>query len=219
MATFSNLLGRLRREVIAEDERAGGGWEDSELLTMLFQSSTELAGQLGFPARMHAGFSVANGARSFAAPERIVRGKSLMLGGNRLRETSMNEVLKMYSYTGAPRVFTFDPRRGGVVDFAPPAERAYPSGSCFFEYVEALDPDALQASDEPWLGRYREYHWIIPLHAGAKAWEMVDDSERASYFLQRFAPGFQSLAAILNQTTLGDLMVPPQVRGDEGGRQ
>lgn len=219
MATFTNLLVRLRREVLGEDARAGGGWEDDDLLQMMYQSSAEIAGQLGFPVRLKADFSVATGAFQFTAPAGTVRAKSLMLGSNRLRETDVNEVLKMRAYTGAPRVFAFDPRRADVINFSPKAERAYEVGSCLLEYVERLDPDALKTSDEPWSGKYREYHYIVPLHAGAKAWEMVDDAERAAYFLQRFAQGFQSLAAVLNQTTLGELMVPPQARNDEGGRQ
>ena len=219
MATFSNLLERMRREVIGEDARSGGGWEDDDLLEMMFQSSSEIAGQLGFPTILKADFSVATNATSFAAPTAIVRAKSLMLGSNRLRETDVNEVLKMRGYTGIPRVFSFDPRRGDLIDFAPKADTAYPVGTCVLEYVQRIDPDALTQTDEPWAGKYREYHWIVPLHAGVKAWEMVDDSERSIYFFQRFSQGFQGLAAILNQTTLGELMIPPQARNDEGGRQ
>lgn len=220
MATFADLLEIVRREVVAEDARTGGGWEDTDLLEMLFQSSTDIAGQLGFPVRLKSDFSVAINAVQFTAPTDIVRAKSLMLGSNRCRETDVNEVLKMRAYTDVPpRVFAFDPRRGGVVDFAPPAERAYAVGTCVLEYVEAIDPNDLESTDEPWDGAYKQYHWVIPYHVGAKAWEAVDDYDRASYFRGLFTPGFRSLAAILNQTTLGELMIPPQARNDEGGRQ
>jgi hypothetical protein len=103
-----------------------------------------------------------------------------------------------------PRYYSFDPRRGDIVEFGPQAPRA---GTVTYEAVLEYDAEARTAGDEMWDGLFPSWHYLILHRAAAKAFEASLEQEKASYHLQKMMAMQQEFSAYLNRTPVGNLVM------------
>jgi hypothetical protein len=218
MSTFSELLSVMRREVISENSASGGFSDADDLLPMLYNASAEIAAHLGFPVVSDATVSWSEGDLSFSAPADMVWPQELMVNGRRVELTNVSTVLRKQGLEAlrTPRFFAYDPRQASDVLFAPEALYNQTAGSAVLRYVKAINTSLLTQGSTVWDGLFPDFHWLVPLRAGANAWDSLGESERAGYFNDKFGQGLQVFAARLGVTHVGNLMVPPEARNDKG---
>jgi hypothetical protein len=104
---------------------------------------------------------------------------------------------------GQPRYYNWDPKRGGLVYFAPKAPRA---GTIRFEYVTEYDASSALVTDQVWDGLFPAFHDLVVFRAGHKAFDASLEVERAQYWLQREQARSQEFAAFLNKTPVNRLV-------------
>ena len=198
MATFADLLVAFRREVVAQE--TGGNFEDDDLYEMLYNASVEIASHFGFPVLTDATATLVIDATSVTAPADMADVKSVTINGRTLDIAPYEVVLRKRSLaSGIPRYFNFDPKRGGNIDFGPAAKTSVSAGSVVVEYVKSIDVSTLTSADSPWSGLLPDFHWVVPLRAGANVWDGMGDQDTASYFNGRSNQGLQLMAVRLRQ--------------------
>ena len=218
MATFNELLGVMRREVISENEASGGFDNAGDLLPMLYNASAEIAAHLGFPVVTTAGVDWEADEFWFDAPGEMVWPHSLVVNGMHVKMASTEVVFRKLTLPPArtPRYFAFDPREGQNVFFAPRALVNQVAGSVILRYVSPVDVSGLTAGSEVWDGMFPDFHWLVPLRAGSNAWDSLGEPERAQYFNGKFNEGLSVFAARLGVTNVGNLLLPSEARVDRG---
>lgn len=184
---FNDLLSMLKGEVLA-DSLIGASFTDSVLLDMLYDSSVEIAGTLGFPQE-DASAAVADGDSTIAIDSdlAVLRVNQVRIGAFNLRVGSPSDVLRKAQYlTGRPAVYEFDPRLREPIQFAPPYGGTGATASVRYTIDLSSERESYTGTSEPWLGYFRNWWSIIVLHAGDKAVRSEGDLERASAFQQRY---------------------------------
>jgi hypothetical protein len=210
--TFDELKTVFLREVVAD--ATGDVW-DADAMTLLKNASAEIAAVLGFPQVTASGDLLAN-ATAIIAPTGIAGMKvtQVIIGPWNLEPVSYAQLLTLRKRGGGvPVAYSFDPRRGGNIEIAPAPNAPH---SYAIEYVKALVPSGIINTAAAWEGRFPDWHWLIPLRAGQNAWRMVSNSQQADYFESKFMSGLQAFAAVLGDTTLANMMIPPEQRSDRG---
>lgn len=208
----------MRREVISENSASGGFSDATDLLPMLYNASAEIAAHLGFPVVTDATITWGEGDSSFTAPSGMVWPQELFVNNRRIELTNVATVLRKQGLSGlrSPRFFAYDPRQPSDVLFAPESTGIQSAGSVKLRYVKAIDTSVLTAGSTVWDGLFPDFHWLVPLRAGANAWDSLGEQERSAYFNDKFSQGLQVFAARLGVTHVGNLIVPMEARNDKG---
>lgn len=213
---FNDLLTMLKREVIADDTM-GAQHDDAHLLSMLYDSSVEIAATLGFPQDDFTA-SVSGGAASIPIPAdlAITRINQVRIGPYNLRIGSPVDVLRKSQYlAGGPAVYEFDPRVRDPLRFAPPMEasRSFPAEVRYTRDL-SVTRQTYTATSQPWEGLFRGWWPVIVLHAGDKAVRSEGDLERASVFQQRYQMQLLSFGKFLGLPSDEMGLVELQARRD-----
>lgn len=218
MSTFHELLSVMRREVISENTASGGFSDADDLLPMLYNASAEVAAHLSFPVVTDATISWDEGALSFTAPADMIWPQELFVNRRRVELTNVATVLRKQGLAPlrTPRFFAYDPRQPSDVLIAPEALYYQGDGSVELRYVKAIDTSVLTQGSTVWDGLFPDFHWLVPLRAGANAWDSLGEHERSAYFNDKFGQGLQVFAARLGVTHVGNLLVPSEARNDKG---
>lgn len=200
--TFGEATTILRNDILAE--LSTDFYENEDLEQFIKDAARELAQAHQFPREV-ATAAVALAATTFtpAAESATVALNEVAIDGFELKLAPLSTVLQYkVAAIGNPRYYAYDPRRGGVVDFAPPALRA---GTVTYERVIEYDTSLLGPSDEIWDGLFASWHMLVLHRAGAKAFEASLETERASYHLQRMMAMQQEFSAYLERTPVSQL--------------
>lgn len=214
--TFTELLTILRREVLGDP--GSQVWEDDDLQEMLKNASSEIAGLLGFP-QAYGNANLSAGASAFTPASDILNTQlgQVMIGDANLHPVTLAEVLQKRAWAdpGLPEAYSFDPRRGAnSIEFAPVLEGA---AMATYEYTRFLDPGDLADGDEAWEGLFPQWHWLVPIRAGANAWRSVQAFDRSDYFRQEFLLGMEAFSGYLGITNPLARMEEPRLRRDHAG--
>ena len=208
--TFGEARTILRNDMLAELSTDYFGEE--ELLRYLQAASRELAQAHQFPTDIET-VNVAQGATNFtlASGSAALALNEVAIDGFELKLVPLATVLQYRLFTEGVRAvqsnvryYTFDPRRGDVVEFAPRAPRA---GVVTYEAVLEYDAEARGASDSMWDGLFPSWHYLIIHRAAAKAFEASLEEEKASYHQQKMMAMQQEFSAYLNRTPIGNVVV------------
>jgi len=221
MSTFNELVSVMRREIISETAGDGGFDDAADLLPMLYNASAEVAAHLAFPVVLNASVSWEAEDYSFSPPADMVWPRALFVNMKKVELRPTDWVVRKLGLPAerTPRFFSFDPRHAsGDVLFAPASLSGQAPGSATLEYVSGVDVGALSGASEVWGGLFPDFHWVVPLRAGANAWNSVGEFERSEYFNEKFNQGLQVFAARLGVTNVANLMLPREARDDKGGR-
>ncbi len=218
MATFTNLLTTLRRDVVGEDSFTGS-WQDDELLAMLKEVSVSIGSQMSIPRKTDGRGSILTGADSITSPTDFHEVFAVTLEGRMLElvDYATLQRRRNFNSTGRPKYYWHDPSVGGDVQIAPTADQGYTD--IYFEYAETHDPTTLLDSDEPWDGTWKDFHWIVPLRTGVRLWEAVGEFQVAQHYAARYNEGMQTFAARLGLTNVARLMIQPEQRDDDGSKR
>ena len=146
MRTFQQLLTMMRREVVTESTDSGG-FDDADLLAMLYQASSEIAAMLSFPVAIDDSLSLDAGDRELPTlPTGMAWPRSLRIYGDELALVPRHVLERKYSAPGhLPRFFAWDPRRGGTIRVAPVPADPVPVGAIEMEDVQDIDARDLAA--------------------------------------------------------------------------
>lgn len=203
--TFGEAQTSLRNDVLAE--ASTDYYSDADLFGFLKQAAQEIALDFGFPTAVSTA-SVVTDASSFSLPadSANVDLNEVSFDGFRLLLQPYATVQAAVDQTsiGVPRYYNFDPKRGGVVFFAPKAPR---NGVIKFEYVQNYDVSGVTTGSVIWDGLFVPFHNLVVFSAGVKAFDASLEQERAGYWLQRYQARSQEFAAFLNKTPLNKLVV------------
>lgn len=200
--TFGEATTILRNDILAE--LSTDFYENEDLERYLKDAARELAQAHQFPREVET-VAVAQFAHQFTpvAGAATIALNEIAIDGFELKLVPLATVLQYkVGGHGNPRYYAFDPRRGGVVDFAPPTMRA---GTVTYESVIEYDTETLGPSDEIWDGLFASWHMLVVHRAAAKAFEASLESERASYHLQRMMAMQQEFSAYLERTPVSQL--------------
>lgn len=229
MATFSNLLETMRREVFTK-AAVNMDFDDEELGAVLFNASSEIAAHFGFPIIEDATITWLEDATSFIAPADMVWPISLVVNNSRveLKHVEFVRGKQTLPKIRSPRFFAFEAKYnpGGARNFlfAPPANQDQNAGTVVLTYVRAIDTSSYPVSptwaqlraQEAWDGLFPDFHWLIPLKAGLILWASMNQIEQAAGFAERFNQGMQTFSTRLAATNVANLMVPKEARHDKG---
>jgi hypothetical protein len=208
--TFGQARTILRNDILAELSTEFFGEE--ELLRYLLESARELAQAHQFPTEIGTAaivegdttFTPVVGSATLSINEAAFNGFELKLVplATVLQYLELREGVRRIAPN--PRYYSFDPRRGGDVRFAPPAPR---DGTITYEVVVEYDTDVLGADDDIWDGLFPSWHYLVIHRAAAKAFDASMEQERASYHLQRMMAMQQEFSAYLKRTPLADIVM------------
>lgn len=154
---FNDLLAMLKAEVLA-DSLVGAQFSDSVLLSMLYESSVEIAATLGFPQEdFTASVAVGGSAIPIPADLSVLRVNQVRVGSYSLRVGSPADVLRKAQFlSGMPSVYEFDPRVRDPIQFAPPwgGSSAVPAVVRYTVDLSA-EREAYMGTSVPWGGLFR----------------------------------------------------------------
>lgn len=208
--TFGQARTILRNDMLAELSTEFYGEE--ELLRYLLESARELAQAHQFPTTLNT-VAVLEGDTTFTpvAGSATLSINEAAFNGFELKLTPLATVLQYRELLEGvrriapnPRYYSFDPRRGGDVEFAPPAPRA---GTITYEAVTEYETSLLGSDDDIWGGLFPSWHYLVIHRAAAKAFDASMEQERASYHLQRMMAMQQEFSAYLKRTPLADVVM------------
>jgi hypothetical protein len=216
--TFGEARTILRNDILAE--LSTNYYQEDELLRYLLDSAREIAIAHQFPTDINTA-AVVLGATTFTpdAGESTISINEVAFNGFEMKLVPLATVLQyrelregVRQIAPNPRYYSWDTRRGGNVEFAPPAPRP---GVITYEAVVEYDTTALGADDDIWGGQYPAFHYLVIYRAAAKAFEASLENERASYYLQRMMALQQEFSVYLKQTPLSNLVAASAASGGE----
>lgn len=208
--TFGEARDKVRLDVLAE--ASTDYYTDVDLLDFVKDAAREVAQDFGFPVAVSS-VVVTAGDGQFALPadSANVNLDEVAFDGFRLALQPYAFVASVQEQVsiGQPRYYNFDPKRGGVVFFAPQASR---NGTISFEYNVKYDPSAAAEGDQVWDGLFPPFHNLVVYLAGSKAFDASLETERAAYWLQRYNARAQEFGAFLNKTPLNEMVAQEVAR-------
>lgn len=212
--THAELETLIRREVIVEINE--DAYTSADIFAVTKIAAIEMAAGLDMPRDVDETLVVTAEVGEINAPADCLRVHSLFIGGYDAEPSELAGVLRLRLGSNGPvKAFNFDPRRGGTILLAPlPAS----SSGASIEYTRTLTVPATAAADV-WEGLLPQWHWLVGYRAGVRLMEMAERLDAAPYWSQRYNEGVGALAATLGRTDLANMMIEPQQRNDDGGRQ
>lgn len=216
--TFDEARQRWRDDVLVDESVTW--FSDADGLALLLDAAMQIADGLRLIRADSASLTLAVSAQSFDVPADAlaVQPLSVVINGVGLAPASLSVVREKQTLddTRYPRYYHFDPGVGSTVQFGPPVSVAVAAGGLLVRYYQSYDTSLLDESDEVWGGVYPAFHHLVILLAGVTTFQGLELYQRASYFAQRYNEELQKFAAILGNTNVANLMVPPEQRGDAG---
>lgn len=210
--TFGDLLTLVRREIIVDQYE--DAFTNAAILDALWSASVEIAAAFDFPIAISVP-TVTAGATSIPLSGcRKVR--SLSINGDDAVSVDLQELMRYRRGGNRPvKHFNYDPRRGTNIEISPPSQ----GGTAVIEYtktlVRVLGQDEFMAS-EPWDGVLEEFHAVIAYRAGLALFQMDERENETQHLLGEYQNRSSELAAFLGRTDVGNLIVEPALRNDEG---
>lgn len=209
--TFSELVTLTRREIIAD--LYDDAYSDERLLDALWESSVQLAAAFDMPVIIQT-LVIGEGATTIATTG-MRKVLSLSIAGDDAQSTDIQTLMRVMELGSRPvRYYNYDPRRGDFMYVSPPSV----GGTAIIEAVAALTKPVSVGPAEPWDGVLPQFHHVIAYRAAAALFQMDERESEAGYFQQEYQSRVSEMAAFLGRTTLGNLVIPPEARNDEGAR-
>lgn len=213
--TFDTAAIRWRNDVLVDD--SSDWYANSDGLNLLRAAAVQISDGLRL-LRGQESRPLQDGDMSVAAPSDMlaVQPLALSIGGSALSPAAIDTVRskQMMGPSRYPRYYHYDPGDGSeLIEFGPALKG---NATALLRYHRRYDEGGISASDEIWEGAYPAFHHLVILLAGVTTYQGLELYERANYFAQRFNEELQKFAAVLGQTDIANLMVPPEQRHDPG---
>lgn len=214
--TIEDAIDEWRENVLVD---GGTDWfSDTQAGRLIRQSAKEIADGLRLLRADVFDIIVPAGEAQFSAPDDMLAApplsvivNSVTLTPQRLSVVRQRSLMAPARY---PRYYHFDPGESTrVVEFSPPVSAASPVA---MRYYKSYDTDSAMDGDEIWEGAYPAFHHLVVLLSGVTTFQGLELYQRAAYFAQRYNEELQKFAAVLGNTNIANMMVPPEQRMDAG---
>ena len=204
--TFGNARDILRNDILAESSTEY--FDDAELLDFVQRSAEEIAAALEFPrSTQTTTVNTAAVQGTFTSTQGVISLSEVTVGEFRLSPAPYSKVIEYRNNTlTIPRFYNFDRRRQNsmntsqdiVVDFAP----ASPSSATMAaEVVEVYT--AGTAGAQIWNGDYAQFHELVTLRAGEKAFRASLEFDLATKYFEQYQRQYQEFASFLGGVDIG----------------
>lgn len=204
MPTFGTLRTALRNEILQEASTAF--FSDTQLLTFLSDASVELAAAASIPRVTYTTpAQLPVGAITVALPAGVSSVDRVVLTdyGLELSAAPYSAIRFFQALTGIPRHFYVDLSASTPQLLIAPALALASSAS--FSYVHDLSVEVYAQTDTPWDSTMGEWHDLIKIYAGVKAFEMsmeygAQAGEKPQYWVGRLRERLLEFGSFLGST-------------------